>query len=156
MVHYIRFLKLPKVTERDRKLSVRALVTVTTDLGESFFNGRLTLIASIRNDSVHLQRTYEWDPKRRTLDIELPLKAKDVVWPVQLHVGPANGKAFDSIDSTRIPAVVSVWSDNFSLSNPGLETRCVRRVFRLADSSLLHVWEESTESIARHIWYRHV
>lgn len=155
MVHYIRFLKLPKVVNRDGKLSVKALVTITTDLGESFFNGRLTVVTSIRStdlDYVYLQRTYEWDPQRRALDIEVPLKAKDVVWPVRVHVGPANGEAIDSIGSERIPAVVSIWSDNFCISGPVLENRYVKRTFALHDRSLLYIWEESTESIARHIW----
>jgi len=155
MVHYIRFLKLPKGIHRDGKISVRALVTITTDLGESFFNGRLTLAASIRGldiDSVYLQRTYKWEPQKRTLDIEIPLKAKDVVWPVRLHVGRATGKALDSISPERIPAVVSIWSDYFSLSGPISGNHLVERVFELIDRSLLHVWEESTESIARHIW----
>lgn len=155
MVHYIRFLKLPKVADRDGKLSVKALITIATDLGESFFNGRLTVVASIRSinlDYVYLQRTYEWESQRRVLGIELSFRAKDVVWPVRVHVGPANGEAIYSIGSERIPAVVSIWSDYFCISGPVLENRYVKRTFALDDHSLLHIWEESTESIARHIW----
>lgn len=155
MVHYIRFLKLPKVIHRDGKSAVRALITVITDLGESFFDGRLTLAASIRSadpDSVYLQRTYEWEPQRRTLAIELNVIRNDVGGPVRLHVGTANGDPIASIGPGRIPAVVSIWSDYFSLTGPVIGSHFVERQFRLIDRSLLHIWEESTESIARHIW----
>ena len=155
MVHYIRFLKLPTVIERDRGLLVKALVTITTDLGESFFDGSLTLVASIRDGShetVYLQRTFRWEAQKRALRIELPFKKRDVVWPVRLYVGIENHEAIDSIGPEGIPAVLSIWSDDFSVTTPVLESHYTRRVFRLADRRLLHVWEEPTESIARHIW----
>lgn len=155
MVHYIRFLKLPKVIHRDGNTSIRALITITTDLGESFFNGRLTLVASIRGvdlNLVYLQRTYEWDPQRRTLGIELTVKVKDVVWPVRFHVGPANGEPIVSINPERIPAIVSIWSDYLGLPGSAHESQLVERLFELSDRSILHIWEEPTESIARHIW----
>lgn len=155
MVHYIRFLKLPKVIHREGNTSIKALITITTDLGESFFDGRLTLVASIRGANlniVYLQRTYEWNPQRRTLDIELTFKVKDVVWPVRCHVGPANGAPIVLTVSERIPAVVSIWSDYLSNSGSVLESQLVERLFELSDRSILHIWEEPTESIARHIW----
>ncbi|KAI9877496.1 MAG: hypothetical protein M1830_003757 [Pleopsidium flavum] len=155
MVHYVRFLKLPKAVKHQGNILIKALITITTDLGDSFYEGSVTLTASIRgkdHDAVYLQRKIQWDAPSRALNIELLVKDGDNGWPAQLQVGIDNGEATDYIGSNHIPAIISVWSGNFSLSGQDESTNFVQRRFGLLNKNVLVIWEESVESIARHIW----
>jgi len=155
MVHYIRYLKLPKAVRQQANIAIKALITITTDLGDSFFEGSITLTASIRGedlDSVYLERKYKWEAPRRALNIELLLKHGGIRWPARLHVGVDDSEVHDYVGSEQIPAMISIWGAIPNPSGPLDKIDLVQRRFRLLDNSVLVIWEESVESIARHIW----
>ncbi len=155
MVHYIRFLKLPRITKYKGTTSVKALVTITTDLGDSFYYGDLNLMASIRGTdpaSVYVQKRLQWKAHMRALELELFMNCKHASWPVRLHVGPEDCDTADYFGSGHIPPVISMWSDRIDNSGPRDGAHFVQRSFKLHDGTLLNIWEETGETIARHIW----
>lgn len=155
MVYYVRFLKLPKADKLGNSTVVTAVITVTTDLGESFFNGDITLVASLHpegSESVLVQKNLRWRGQNRVLDVELRMRSEDVEFPVRLHVGAKGCGALDDIHLAQLPEVVSIWSGIFDPSGSSYATHNVQRRFAFSRGAPLLIWEESQESIARHIW----
>lgn len=154
MVHYIRFLKLPRAERRKADVLIKALITITTDLGDAFFDGSVVLTASLRGtdfESVYLGKNYTWNAPKRALNIELLWRNGDTV-PAWLHVGVENSEGSDYIGSDHIPAITSLWAAIVTPSSQECRTDLVQRRLKLHDSGILVIWEESGESIARHIW----
>lgn len=160
---YIRFLKAPVV--RDRKLS--ALITITSDLGESFLASDAALHVTLEIASgapakagVYAQKDALWKAGMRSLVVELgvPARARAGQEPAQLHVRskqptPQPGAA--GLAGGFGCVVVPAWSAPLDLRNNVQVARAERLVQRrlpVSGRAPLRVWEEAGESIARHLW----
>lgn len=158
MVFYVRFLKPPRLDVS--KGVVRALVTVTTDLGDDFYPGALTLFARVVTPSCerHWQSRWqriEWKTGLRTLWIEIRNMEHCPPEPLQLVISTQPTLMADDVFFPNIPEVLSVRSDLFGRGNgwkkPQADNRVERR-YRTNGGNERMVWEETGESIARHIW----
>ncbi|KAH9860499.1 hypothetical protein J1614_011830 [Plenodomus biglobosus] len=161
-MRYVRFLKTPRIVLDDKPASrphVWCLVTITSDLGDSFLPCHVQLSAELLageshdNEKVLVWASVQWTQGMRSLPIRLPLpKSAISSSSLRLKVGTASKSTCDdyqSLASQHSASVVSAWSAPFSQS---LEApRLAERRLQLASSTLC-VWEETGNSIARHLW----
>jgi hypothetical protein len=94
----------------------------------------------------------------RTLAITLPISQKHAIWPVRVRIGVDSKSALDSFDKlydADARGVVSAWSAPLDLSTgTGGAVKLVERRFGiLGVGKQIRAWEETGESIARHLWY---
>ncbi|KAF4553911.1 Lysine methyltransferase-like protein 5 [Elsinoe fawcettii] len=164
-MHYIRFLKTPKVTVGAGKVVLTASVTITTDLGETFFDDDLDLAATLRSPDRHgdifLRRTIKWTAGARSLPLSFDLTRSEIEWPARLHVGLKNGhgeladdfELFSSRPDHESAAIVTVWSEALDATKGNFEApRQVERKFSPLSGRSLTIWEDMGDSIARHLW----
>lgn len=157
-MRYIRFLKTPRIEGHD----ISALITITSDLGDSFCDEDLQLAASLRSaddeGELYLRRSLKWKAGSRSLPIAFNTKGSDIDWPVRVHVALRNAGITDQFEKHHhggdLPIAISAWSDVLDATEGVNEaTRTVERRFMPLNNRTLKVWEETGESIARHIWY---
>jgi hypothetical protein len=92
----------------------------------------------------------------RSLSVSLPLVKSQSPSPFRVRIGVVSKSASD--DYTQLcdddaPGIVSAWSAPCDPSTSSNETiKLVERRFRLSDEHQVHIWEETGESIARHLW----
>jgi hypothetical protein len=170
-MHYIRFLKPPRLLPGSPQ-TLSAKITVTTDLGESFLWADISLIVDLRyEDSSYVEegREYLWKGSdgMRSLEVCMPIYKghKGSSSPtVRMLVRPKEGKyakdVFDAALDERTAhhfnntaGIVAVRSMDIHPKSP--QTRIARMAERVFSSKgkEIHIWEETGESIARHIWY---
>jgi len=180
---YLRFLKPPRCTLsgslKTKYLTVSALVTITSDLGESFYPDQATLKCELlgqANADSHPSNNHEpclissvnlaWNAGSRNLKVEINtsippgghLAQRDC--ELVLRVSSENPKCADNLLEYRPGlgiGIISVWSAPFKIPEPGVRSSAggfVERRLQLSRNRTLRVWEETGESIARHIWYR--
>jgi hypothetical protein len=161
-MRYIRFLKTPRiVTEKgSAKRHVYCLIAITSDLGDSFLPYDVQLSAELispNHDHVLVWRTVQWTAGMRTLPVKLPLTKVGAALPLCLRVGVEPKAAQDDyhkLSDEDSRGIVSAWSAGFSASAGSNEAvKLVERRFRLSSTKTVSLWEETGESIARHLWY---
>jgi hypothetical protein len=162
-MRYIRFLKTPRIlTEKGTaKRHVYCLITVTSDLGDSFLPYDVELSAELispqQDGRVLVWHTVQWTAGMRTLPITLPLPKAGTALPLCVRVGVEPKAAHDdyhSLSDIDSRGVVSAWSAGFSASAGSHEAvKLVERRFGLSSTCTVSLWEETGESIARHLWY---
>ncbi|KAJ5273449.1 hypothetical protein N7478_008574 [Penicillium angulare] len=173
MVYYIRFLKPPKFhQEKEKKNSkqsrpqlkktvfITALICITTDLGDDFLAEDVDLVATWAQRSSRQsmdQCALKWQAGCRQVSISMGPYSVDhvaqheAVLQIRTQAIP---QVILGIDST--PLVISGCSAHFSWhaqSKPA--EKLVKRELRITDSTpalSLNIWEETGNSIARHIW----
>ncbi|TVY26851.1 UPF0665 family protein [Lachnellula hyalina] len=179
-MHYIRFLKPPRLVGSRRgntPLVVKAKITVTTDLGESFLWADVDLVVELTDGSgnrlLERGKGYTWKGSEgmRSLEVELLIpesRGKEAGGVLRLLVRPKEdfhavedlerifGDSIEHEDTGGTGGVMAVRSMAIDIpSNQGLpistSTSMAERTFRFRNSEL-HIWEETGESIARHIW----
>ncbi|KJY01500.1 hypothetical protein TI39_contig289g00038 [Zymoseptoria brevis] len=152
-MHYIRFLKTPKVQVDRAVILLKAVVTVTTDLGETFYPDALELVATIRSaeddGEIYLRKKVEWTKSARSAAIVFDLSRQDIEWPACVHVGVRNPPR----DSGFLPPISDVWSGTLNPTKGqfGSGWRVERRFTSCAERSL-SLLEDAGDSIARHLW----
>ncbi|RAK80641.1 protein N-lysine methyltransferase family protein [Aspergillus fijiensis CBS 313.89] len=162
MVYYIRFLKTPRFAKQKGAVSVSALVCITTDLGDAFLTQdvdlHVTLVAH-GTGKVLYQEPITWNAGKREVPISLgPFPANLSQYTVVLAVSPANSAKLQAplpdslIGKSECPLVVSGWSAPFGGSQTLVAEKLVERRFGPDDKLGLRIWEETGNSIARHIW----
>ncbi|KAJ5579926.1 uncharacterized protein N7459_005911 [Penicillium hispanicum] len=158
MVYYIRFLKPPRFQPQKKSVFISALICITTDLGDDFLAQDVDLVASWAHQSTRktiYEMPLKWKAGLRQLSISLgPFSPNDVAQNAAvLLIRPRNTRQ-DVLGVHSTPLVISGCSAPFqSLSEP--TDKLIERNFAIgqADSSLsLRIWEETGNSIARHIW----
>ncbi|KAH7380951.1 putative methyltransferase-domain-containing protein [Cadophora sp. MPI-SDFR-AT-0126] len=165
-MHYIRFLKAPRMTQDIRGLqSLTAVITITTDLGDAFLYSDLPL--AIELEDAHgrkLQdggkgKDYVWRASDgyKGLLVEVPIGIQTMRAGAQVKmVIKAKKEQFMAEDFDHVLGHKSRDSDDEGsvVTLRGLPdgNGIVERVFKFGDGQDVHVWEESGESIARHIW----
>ncbi|CAZ86505.1 unnamed protein product [Tuber melanosporum] len=162
-MQYIRFLKTPRFvyTNDGRSGTVLALVTITSDLGESFFLQDVALTAKLLDGkswtSLPLSVTrHTWKAGMRTLKIELDLviKQKEIFHRAVVLSVSSEQSAADDLSQLEAAGslVLSAYSSPFRPLG-GIEAEgYVERRLTIGRKMALPVWEETGESIARHIW----
>lgn len=151
----VRYLKTPKVEVSNSTILLKATITITTDLGETFLPTPLDLVASLRSPDpdgeIYLRRKLQWPGKgARSVNLLLDLSRQDVEWPACVHVA-ATGRGKPQ-QGFLIP-VVDVWSGSLNPTK-GLFTsgfRVERRFTSLAERCV-SLLEDAGDSIARHLW----
>lgn len=155
-MRYIRFLKVPKGDSK----SISCVITITSDLGHTFLAEDVALSATLQSPKdrgdIFIRKSFTWTAGMRALPVTFDLRHCDLDWPVVVHVGPRGQLAdyFETqISGAELPAIISVLSS--PLHFPGgvyeAERKVQRRLVPLSNRPL-RIWEETGESIARHIW----
>jgi hypothetical protein len=150
MVHYIRFLKTARVTNRtSQSVSVTALITITTDLGDSFLltDAKLAscLVPADTPGIVLCKHEVHWQRGSRELSIMLTADLGHNKPLLRMHV-------FHRTASGSLPPILDAWSAPFK---PFADSRAAALVERQLSISCLppvKVWEETDDSIAKHLW----
>ena len=153
MVHYIRFLKSPRIDIQ--KCVVRALVTITTDLGDDFYPADLRLYAAVVSDAPK-ESDIEWERiqwKRGTRNVWIEIgktQFKDTK-TMRLLVSTQRTLAADTVLLSNLPEVFSVRCEIFGKDKPQAGDKIERR-YRTNPGNKRLIYEETGESIARHVW----
>lgn len=156
MVHYVRFLRTPQVSDVSRKsLEVSAVVAVTTDLGDAFFSEDLTLVARIveatGKGEILCSTDHEWKNGSRAVKLNVPCNTKLNGRLVHLQVTTRDTISASSL--SQIPSVIDVWSTSFHIKPRAKSDSVVERRLQMQGKSTVRIWEETGDSIARHIWF---
>lgn len=162
-MRYVRFLKTPRIApeKRTTKAHVSCLITITSDLGDSTLPYDADLVAELisperdfQGDEVLKSRPLRWTAGMRTLSVTLPLSDWHSVGPLRVRIGSAPKAAHDTFDALCASprGIVSAWSAEFNTPAHPQAAKLVERRFRIANRTL-RVWEETGDSIARHVWY---
>lgn len=159
MVHYARYLKPPKVSTSASKLEVKAVITITTDLGESFYPIDQELHVFLQDrDGEHISQTYTWTGGMRAMPVVIRIdRAKPsgrLISPVRLLVTSSPSPVPDRVDHDAMQPILSAWSAPFPLEANAAAARLVQRRLVYGEGPAYHLafWEETGESIARHAW----
>ncbi|KAK3075684.1 hypothetical protein LTR53_000726 [Teratosphaeriaceae sp. CCFEE 6253] len=154
-MHYIRFLKTPKIEVQASTVILEAVITVTTDLGETFYPEDIDLIASLRasdqDGEIYLRLKLRWPGNARSLPISLDLSRQDVDWPACMHIAARTSAS--APPPGFLPSVVDVWSGSLNPTEGllGSGWRVERRFTSLAERTV-SLLEDAGDSIARHLW----
>ncbi|KAM5468268.1 hypothetical protein MauCBS54593_005009 [Microsporum audouinii] len=163
MPHYVRFLKLPKIEKASSGLgSIKTLVTLTTDLGDSFLAEEVELTASVHVDNYDdsfkciKQKKFSWPAGAREVSVSIDGIRLDLrQHAIQLHIGPADhhvGPDDDFAVLSAIPQLISAWSPPFGGSGPLQADKLVLRRLKTRCPAEVRIWEETGNNLARHIW----
>lgn len=161
MVFYVRFLKAPRVQkQKGGTLCVAALVSVTTDLGDAFLAQDVDLLATLQGEDSQeplYQEPVKWTAGKRELPIMLgPFPEQLSRQSIVLGLNATDPRrprprSLDPLFETgAVPLVISGWSAPFGGPQYLSAEKLVER--RLGGEMGLRIWEETGNSIARHIW----
>lgn len=160
-MRYIRFLKTPRVVTEKRSLKkqICCLITISSDLGDSFLPYDVELVAEIiSSDSEHVKvwQTIQWTAGMRSLPINFPVAKAYASSELRIRVGlepRSTSDEYNKLSEDGFRGIVSAWSASFS---PAVESKealkLVERRFAFSKPGTLNIWEETGESIARHLW----
>jgi hypothetical protein len=176
-MHYIRILKPPRLmlgsdSGSGSSQGLGAKITVTTDLGEAFLRDDLRLVVELERENevggevlgMRKGREYTWKGRQgmRSLEVVMPVPVQvvkgrqKVRMVVRAKDGLYSRDTFESVvkqsDEGGVVAVQSLPVDTHPSATQ--QQGMAGRVFRSGDGGKeVHIWEETGESIARHIWY---
>lgn len=162
MVFYSRFLKTPRLQKQKGTVSVSALICITTDLGDAFLAEDVHLLATLsvdQTDKILYKEPLKWTAGKRELPISLgPFPEHFSRQTVVLSVNAIDLRRPETrwndslLGSAGVPLVISGWSAPFGGSQALVAEKLVERRFGPTDRLDLRIWEETGNSIARHIW----
>lgn len=155
MVHYIRFLRTPQTQASKKTIDITAVVAVTTDLGDAYYSLDADLVVEVveanRPHGILHSQVFPWQASSRALKTNVNCPGKYTSRSARLHV---TTKATQSTySSSAVPKILDVWSDTFVLSDKQRTEPIVERELLLPNKSHIRMWEETGDSIARHVWY---
>ncbi|KAM3086785.1 hypothetical protein ACMFMG_000908 [Clarireedia jacksonii] len=169
-MHYIRFLKTPRLSPSSPSL-LNAKVTITTDLGESFLMTDIQLIAELEINDISISGTgkeFTWKGSNgvRALEVQIPIPArrgakfdglvKMVVKPKDHAYTMNTSKDVLASGNEDRGGVVTLRSMGINLSSKeSTAMSMAERVFvtrQQSSTNIIRIYEETGESIARHIW----
>jgi hypothetical protein len=161
-MRYIRFLKSPRVVtvKGSSKQEISCLITITSDLGDSFLPYDIQLSAELLSsnptDKVLVWRTMQWSAGMRTLPVTFPLVKNRTSSKFRVRIGAEPKSTHDEyrkLSEDGTCGIVSAWSSQFDGFMTASEAeKLVERRFELAHGVFVSIYEETGESIARHLW----
>lgn len=166
-MYHVRFFKVPVWVPPSKKgpAELHAVLTITNDLGELFFYGKADLVAEVvlmgKPEKVVHSATLKWTPGLRAIPFKVPATVFSTKRPQpyqraktedQFLVRVSVAAAEDLLEEGEAQ-FLAVESLPVTLKT-GAEKIAVRRVpvKPPAGKEALTVYEESQESIARHLW----
>ncbi|EAW10257.1 protein N-lysine methyltransferase family protein [Aspergillus clavatus NRRL 1] len=163
MVYYVRFLKTPRFqNQKAGAVAVSALICITTDLGDAFLAQDVDLQVTLSaegSERTLYQETLQWKAGKRELPVNLgPFAAKLAHQSIVLGVTAVDSRRpglpcpDHMLDGSKVPLVMSGWSAPFGGSQSSVAEKLVERRFGPKNQLDLRIWEETGNSIARHIW----
>jgi len=162
MVHYIRLLKSPKVQSRSQgSRFVTALITVTTDLGDSFLAEDVQLQAVLIHEqtrSVINNHLFLWKAGWREYMLAIPMSPEDASKSMILRIGTRQSNPHQLLRNDIItvdadmPVVIAGWSAPFGGPHNTSADPLIERRLEYQPGSTLSIWEENGNNFARHIW----
>ncbi|KAL3465541.1 putative methyltransferase-domain-containing protein [Aspergillus heterothallicus] len=160
MVFYIRFLKTPRLQkQKTGTLAASALICITTDLGDAFLAQDEDLVGTLRlasNGKAVCQGQLQWRGGKRELSVALgPLPASIVRQSMIMEITSRVSQRISSdslLNQHDIPLVISGWSAPFGGPQSEIADKLVERRLSVNQTVKLSIWEETGNSIARHIW----
>jgi hypothetical protein len=173
MVYYIRYLKTPRIQKQNGSVSISALICITTDLGDSFLAEDVDLMVTAREETSRIvyEKPTKWNAYNRELPITLGplpvnLAQKTLVLTVQTPppkpLRSTERRPLRSTERRPLPPfeplaqpyqlVMGAISAPFSLQSTHAEALVKRHMSGLVCGPPLQIWEETGNSIARHIW----
>lgn len=154
MVHYIRFLRTPQTTTSKKTIDISAVVSVTTDLGDSLYLSDVDLVAEVVQANYPYETLcaslLEWKSTSRALKFTIQCPGKYLSRPALVHV--TTKETSDALKALSVPKILDVWSVEFPLSDKQRAEPVVERQLWLRNRSRVRIREETGDSIARHIW----
>ena len=155
MAYYIRFLKTPAICESSKaSITVTSVVSITTDLGDISFCSNVELIAELvdasKSNEPITNARYQWTGNKRTLNVFLACDRHFLSQALRVHVTTPDTQT--SVQSFQVPKFLDTWSATFGQGQMGQSAPLVERQFALGKDTSLRIWEETGNSIARHIW----
>ncbi|RDL41884.1 uncharacterized protein BP5553_01863 [Venustampulla echinocandica] len=172
-MHYIRFLKPPRLQRGGSASQLTAKITLTTDLGESFLWADIRLVVELvgvdgKTNLLAGGKEYLWKGSEgmRSLEVSLPIpiskgrgkaagihSVRMLVRPVSVIQAVDTSAAVLGAGDGGLMAVRSMAVDTNPPQNASTvpSASLAERVINIGKSQL-HIWEETGESIARHIW----
>ncbi|KAF1998055.1 hypothetical protein P154DRAFT_439908 [Amniculicola lignicola CBS 123094] len=166
-MRYIRYLKPPRITnaQKPAQAQISFLTTITSDLGDSFLPYDLALTVYLCNarephKNIYIQHDVQWTAGMRALSTSFYLsKARsNIEWPCRIYVGVKNMELLSpNYTQMYMPerrGVIGAWSAPLDMTEGLVEAaRIVERRIPLGKNGYeLKIWEETGESIARHLW----
>jgi hypothetical protein len=150
MVHYIRFLKTAQVKHcTSKSVCVKALITITTDLGDTFMfsDAKLIscLVAADNTQRVLCRDEVHWLGGSRELLFDVTAYIEQKPHSLRLHI-------FHDKADHCLPSVLGAWSAPFEPVQNSHAASLIERQISLPGLPMLKIWEETGNSIARHIW----
>ena len=170
MVYYIRFLKPPRFhqekksnakssrSQQKKSVFITALICITTDLGDDFLAEDVDLVAvwaqHTSREAVD-QITLKWQAGSRQLSVSMgPYSEERIAHQAAVLQIRAQHVLQDMLAVDSVPLVISGCSADFRWqSEPA--AKLIQRDFQIGVNELslcLRIWEETGNSIARHIW----
>lgn len=155
MVYYIRFLKPPVVSDLDKKSNlVTSVVTITTDLGDTSLWSSVDLVARLVDvdtaGEVVETTKCPWQGGKRTVSVFFTYGKGQSNHNLRVHVTTEDTAS--CCIAFKLPEILDVWSAPFRQNDIGRSDTLVERKFDLSAGQTLRIWEETGNSIARHIW----
>ena len=160
MVFYVRYLKLPTWEKKKRgkgfQYFISALITITNDLGNEFLAEDVTLCHSwVKHPELQMkcQQLDEWKAGSRQLPVTLgPFTANSVGTGEACIKVQVLDISEDRLKVDEAPMVVAGFSAPFDKDNGA--PKLVERQFYVGDErrTRFKIWEETGNSIARHLW----
>lgn len=161
MPHYIRFLKPPQQVPANRGLvNVDCLITITNDLGDEFLWETVPLTAILLVENAKgciplVKKELDWESGRRDVKITFG-SMKPVAQSSNVRVYVAMGPDADAngctLSESGVPPVIAAWSARFGGCYDAKAKKLVERRFHPGSGPPIAIWEETGESIARHLW----
>ena len=155
MVYYIRFLKTPQVSrKRPSSVTITTLVTITSDLGDTFLTTDENVIGRLidaNNETIVFSETSaQWRARSRILSLKFDVPIRPSQTALRMHV--TTETTLKAIEMAIMPTIIDVWSYSFGQEDGTRAALVVERRLWLAADECVQIWEETGDSIARHIW----
>lgn len=164
MVHYVRFLKTPSVNagkhgQKPNGFSVSALITVTTDLGETFLAADVALVVALiqpKSNIVLSNQEVIWHAGDRQLAVSLAgVKSlganQNVVMTINANASSNLENGVFSL-APFLCHVMGAQSGPFRLTPGASPEPRMKRHFQIGHTKDLYIYEDIRNSIALHIW----
>lgn len=169
-MHYIRLLRPPVLEAGRSEATLKLVLTITTDLGDSFLSpsepiplsvsGAYTEQRDQKSRLVPINFTQanapKWQARMRVLklDVPVPLQYWRGIKSIRIHPSNPSLTAYRTSDicAGEQGLIMTAYADISATSGASPPSVCFRSLRLPAINQLLQIEEDIGESIARHIW----
>lgn len=156
MVYYVRFLKTPRFQHQKKAVFISALICIATDLGDDFLAEDVDLVATwaqYPSQKVLYRGPLKWEAGARQVPVMLgPFAPHDAAQQMAILTIQSKNAQKDALGVDAIPLVMSGCSAPFGPQTEPAEKLILRELSVPNGVQPLRIWEETGNSIARHIW----